>query len=651
MYHAVPSSSDDGHKDASLKSRHHCTDIPCCFLFSLSLLAFAGLCSWIVVQTKGSPERLFNGINSDGLVCGADPFVVNKTLLFWCASAGSKNSSSFAGLALGRRVCVSECPGSVTDQVRACAAEDALGGEILSMGAYPTTRVLGRYCVPSVKEYGDAAKTALGSQLGDGWDERVAEALQALPSAWPALLAALVLAIALGYLFLFLLRCCAVVLIWTNVVCCIVGLGALGAYLWLTAGSEIMVEELPKNLRPSKPELSDDEETYVRAAAVVCWGLAIVALCVACCLRHSIDAAAACLEVASEVIFEMPSLLLAPAVKAVCKGTLFAGLLYGGLLLYSLGQAADYDLPLRSAMVHHLNGTLASAGLEVPHLEHSQLQCCLLCFFMLMSFWVLAFASALYEFVVAYTVATYYYTPHEHDEDGHTTDQKDVEGCCAALEGLHVGLFSHMGSLAMGSFLIAVLRCIQKVIEYAQLKDKEAGDNGVVKAVLCICGVCIACLKNVVGFVNKNAYIDMAITSNSFCAAARRALQMILEIGGAMAILNGATFVFAFFGVLFITSTCAAGVYVAADFRPFNDPSSAFFVEDAVAAAVVAAAVGFLVALAFMDILDMASDTLLYCYGGDVQSGKDNHAAPHALQLLLYSHSDDHSDEDRGHTK
>mmetsp|Transcript_51739 Transcript_51739/g.168150 ORF Transcript_51739/g.168150 Transcript_51739/m.168150 type:complete len:662 (+) Transcript_51739:221-2206(+) len=658
MYHAVSHDDHDEHnsheQDHSLKSRHSCTDVPCCLFFLLSLLCFGGLNAWIFFQTKGSPGRLFHGIDSEGVVCGADPGVENKSLLFWCVGVNasslshlSKVSALPSSLTLGRRVCVSQCPGSFSDSVQECSNEgsSSANGTVTSLEGYKSKEVLSRYCLPDVSEYRDAARAAMSSQLG-GFDERAAESLSSLPSSWPAILGTLVLAIALGYVYLFLLRCCAEVLIWISIAICVLGLGALGAYLWLTAGSETLSGRLPDSLRPSSnsTDFTEDEEKGIRATACLCWCLSFVALCLACCLRHSIDAAAACLEVACEAIFEMPTLLLAPAVKATIKGVLSAGLLYGFLLLWSLGETAGYDMPLNSAMVQ-LNGTLPS-DMEAPHLTHTQQQWILILFYMSMSFWILCFVNALYQFVVAYTVATYYYCPHEQDEDGNHTGEKDVEGCCTALEGLHVGILYHAGSLAFGSLLIAILRTIQKVIEYAQMKNKEAGDNQIVKLVLCVCGCCIKCLKDIVGFVNKNAYIDMAITSNGFCTAAQRALQMILELGGAMAVLNGATFVFSFFGVLFITVACAGGSYIAAGFPPFNDQSSTFFVEDPLALAAVAAVLAFLVALSFMDVLDMASDTLLYCYGVDLQSGKEDHNAPHALQELVNNHSNDHKSED-----
>lgn len=519
------------------------------------------------------------------------------------------------------------------------------------MDSYPTTPLLNRYCVPDLDKYGRVAREVVSSQMG-GHDERMAEVVASIPSAWPAILAAIVLAIALGYMHLCLMQCCAEVILWISILLTVVGLGALGVYLWLSAGSEVLASRLPPQLQQASnssiggnsssfsmsDELSDQEMAY-RATAIACWSLSGLALCLVCCLRSSIEAAAACMEVACKAIFEMPSLLLAPVVKAVIKSVLVVGFLYGFALLWTVGDTPAVDMNVL------LNSTV---DVDAPHISHSTQQSLLILFYMLVAFWILGFISALYEFVVAYAVATYYYAPHEQDEHGNLVDEKDVEGCCAALEGLHIGLFYHAGSLAFGSLIIAILHVIQKVIEYAQLKNEEAGENRVISCVLCICACCIKCLQDVVGFINRNAYIDIAINSNSFCTAAGNALHMVIDLGGAMAILNGATYVFAFFGTAFITVACAAGTYAVVGFGPFADQSSALYVEDPLSAGIVAALVALPVALSFMDVFDMASDTLLYCYGTDLHSGKEDHNAPGALRELLEQYGG-HDGHDSGH--
>jgi len=643
----------------SLKDRHSCTDIPCCIIFAVFLALFAVLYGYILNQTGGGLGRLAQGVDSDLRACGADKGVENKPFLFWCRGGGS--NASLAALNFGRAVCVQTCPTSVTgyEAVPECgaAASSSDGTASSSTEAYATTPQMGAYCVPDLQKYANAAQTMMGAELG-GMGPRVELFLGSLSTCWPVVLFSLALALVLGYIHLFLLQWCAKPMIWLSILLSIAGLAGLGAFFWLDPYTPD--SRLPKHM-PWSGESGDEnqEENIYKGAAIVCWVLAGLALCTACCLRSSVHVAAEAAEVACEAIFEMPTMLLLPATKAVLKAFLAGALLYGFLLLWSLGSievqepAALHDALSNGSLSgwHPSALTNSSAG-SVPHVTHTLQQKWLLLFYMLTAYWILSFVTALYQFVVAYTIATYYFAPPEHDESGHPTDEKDVEGCCTMLEGLHVGLCCHTGSLAFGSFIIAMFHVIQKIIEYAELKNKEAGDNKLVACILCMCSCCINMMKNVVGFINKNAYIDMAITSNNFCEAAKRSLQTIIEIGSAMAILNGATYVFTIFGTLFITIACSLLVYYATGFNPFADATSSLYVADPLAAVVVASFIAFLVAMTFMDIFDMASDTLLYCYGSDMQKNShDGHHVPESLKELVNNNEHDNAREVRSPRK
>jgi len=283
-------------------------------------------------------------------------------------------------------------------------------------------------------------------------------------------------------------------------------------------------------------------------------------------------------------------------------------LLYGFLMLWSMGETRSRQL------------------------YHTKEQWYQILFYMLVSYWILTFMTALYQFIVAYALVLYYYEPADHD------GEKDVNGCMVAFEGFHVGVVYHTGSLAFGSLLIAILCVLQKIIEYAETKNHEAGDNCIVSCILACLACCVNCCKECVEFVNKNAWIEMAIESNGFCASARAAISVIMEAGGAMAILNGATFVFTLFGCA--TNAVLSGLagFLGCQLRPE--------VDDIVPVIIVSQLLGLLVSLSFMNLFDMASDTLLYCYANDLKDGTANDNAPEALKELVANHQHDYSDEE-----
>jgi len=602
-YHRVSATDGDGdaHGDgnvgvshADFRRRHTCTDVPCCLIFLVSLVAFGYL--YVEALREGDVRRLFHGIDSQGAICGVDASAAARPYLYWCRrSSAADIAQNLRNFKLGQAVCVATCPGDGSQTMSGC-------GEAAS---YQTEAFLDRYCIPNENNLKDVA-TNITSQYMDNFDTSFAEALSSVPAGWPVILATFAIAVVLGYAHLTLLRCCAVVLLWVTIGVTVLGLAGAGGYLWTHAGQ--LLEHMPKDVQ--LPEgAAEHEGKATRAVAVLCVALAAAAACVACCMRQSVDAAAKCIQVACSAIFDMPSLLLTPVIKAAVKSVLFVALLYGFLELYSAGQVSN------------------GAGDGVARVfTHSNPQLVKLFLYALMSYWILCFVNALYQFMVAYAVAQYYYEPHDEDGD------KMVDGCCSAWEGFHVGFSFHAGSLAFGSFLLAFLHAVQKAIEYAEMKNKEGGNNKVVSCVLGICGCCIKCLQEVIGFINKNAYIDMAINSGSFCTSARNALAMIVELAGAMAILNGATFVFAVFGSALITLLSGAFAFVLCQMGTFAQEGSKYHIEEPLAVTVVAMCVAFLVSLAFMHVFDMASDTLLYCYGCDLHTG--NHEHPHIMPEL-----------------
>merc|ERR1719401_3138777 len=76
-------------------------------------------------------------------------------------------------------------------------------------------------------------------------------------------------------------------------------------------------------------------------------------------------------------------------------------------------------------------------------------------FYIFMFFWMLCFTTALYQFAMSYATADYYFSvPYGNDEREPST--------CAVCEGYGIGLIYHSGSLAVGSFIIAIFAVIQR---------------------------------------------------------------------------------------------------------------------------------------------------------------------------------------------
>ena len=66
----------------------------------------------------------------------------------------------------------------------------------------------------------------------------------------------------------------------------------------------------------------------------------------------------------------------------------------------------------------------------------------------------------------------------------------------------------HLGSLALGSFIMTIVTILQIIMETIDEKLKSEQDRNPVMKVIVKCFHCyLACLKRLVEFINKNAYI------------------------------------------------------------------------------------------------------------------------------------------------
>lgn len=66
----------------------------------------------------------------------------------------------------------------------------------------------------------------------------------------------------------------------------------------------------------------------------------------------------------------------------------------------------------------------------------------------------------------------------------------------------------HMGSIAFGSLVIAILQMIKLVFEYLRVKfEKTVPQNFCTKCLICVVRCFIYCLDKCVRCITKNAYI------------------------------------------------------------------------------------------------------------------------------------------------
>eukprot|EP00747_Dinoflagellata_sp_TGD_P186488 gnl/TRDRNA2_/TRDRNA2_43524_c0_seq1.p2 gnl/TRDRNA2_/TRDRNA2_43524_c0~~gnl/TRDRNA2_/TRDRNA2_43524_c0_seq1.p2 ORF type:complete len:709 (-),score=141.28 gnl/TRDRNA2_/TRDRNA2_43524_c0_seq1:113-2131(-) len=634
---------------------HHCTDILCLLIFIASLGGLGFVIKYAV--DNGDLRRVVHGYDFQGRLCGVTEGnatagiegVENKSLLYWCPAADG------LGLDLAHPICTAYCPNkkSVDDgETRSCfdatksantetfqpvdsslGVPDSWNGPpdeykpdmVLTMKyifderpVYKTTAYGGMYCFPE-----DTAKLqALMASLNENPAMNFISKAKSLENAvWPLIIGC-VIAFVFGFVYLFVMRILAKVLVCLCLFTLIVGSIGIGAYLictYWTGGVDGIA--------------FTGDSTWDLVIGIVAAVFGVLMAILVCFGHEAIEMAVGCVEAACECIFDMPTLLLEPLITISFKAIVMVVLFFFFIYLVSVGKVETKSLAEAGAP------SALNVGGVYREFTYDDMEMYYILYYVFMAFWIVEIATALAQFTIAYSVQLWYFTPYD-EGTGHKVDVP----YCPIFRGYRIGLMYHLGSLAFGAFIVAVLRLVRMILGFIA-KQAKAQDNQAAAAMANCLMCCVTCFQRFVEFLNKNAYMDIAINSTTFCTGAYRAMQIIIGEVMGIAVLNGACWIFVLAGVGAITTASTYVVWIMINEVPaFDEISSPQYIEQKEFVAIVSGILSALVAVAFMIVFDTVADTVLYCYATEKRRQKHTgermpRYAPTTLQMLIDSHA------------
>jgi len=243
-------------------------------------------------------------------------------------------------------------------------------------------------------------------------------------------------------------------------------------------------------------------------------------------------------------------------------------------------------------------------------------------------FWGLCFVTAAGEMILAGAFSSWYWV----------MDKSDVPGF-PILGSMGRTARYHMGTLAFGSLIIAIIKLIRAMIQYVQDKVKEyGGDNAFAKVILCMCKCCFWCLEKFMKFINRNAYILTSINGTNFCSSAKEAFNLILRNCVRVVVLDQVTGFLLFLGKLVVTATVTllAFFYFSGGLNAklaldAEEPSLNYYF---VPVFVVMIGVYF-TASCFFSVYSMALDTLFLCCLVDMEKNDGSREKPYFMSKSL----------------
>mmetsp|Transcript_73337 Transcript_73337/g.203492 ORF Transcript_73337/g.203492 Transcript_73337/m.203492 type:complete len:952 (-) Transcript_73337:88-2943(-) len=194
-----------------------------------------------------------------------------------------------------------------------------------------------------------------------------------------------------------------------------------------------------------------------------------------------------------------------------------------------------------------------------------------------------------------------------------TTPEKDRRGYVVKTSLGNVFRY-HLGSLAFGAFILALIQLLRYLMNYFE-KQAKAQKNRIAACVFKVIRYILWCFEKCVQFLNKNAYIQIALIGENFCKSAKEAFYLItrnLLRFGAVAILGS---IIQFIGFIFITIAVAGiGWLVLTSIHPDVSP---------VMPMILYVSLGYIAARLYMNVFCLSVDTSLQCFIAVEEMGDD----------------------------
>jgi len=239
-------------------------------------------------------------------------------------------------------------------------------------------------------------------------------------------------------------------------------------------------------------------------------------------------------------------------------------------------------------------------------------------------FWTLFFVDAFGEMVLAGAFASWYWTFN-----------KSNTPTFAVTYSVGRTLRYHIGTIAFGSLIIAIVRMIRVIFEYIDQKIRQNTDSWIARCLSCCCRCCLYCLEKFLKFINRNAYVYCAIYGKNFCVSAKNAFSLLMRNILRVTVLDKVTDFLLFIGKLVVV-----GIVGIASFYVFSGelgilqdelPAMNYYLTP-----VVIITIGtYFIASAFFSVYAMAVDTIFLCFLEDCERNDGSAEKPYYMSKDL----------------
>ncbi|KAM6921578.1 choline transporter-like protein 5-B isoform 1-T1 [Xenentodon cancila] len=665
-----------------------CTDVVCCVVFVVVILGYIalGTVAWI----HGDPRKIVYPTDSQGQFCGQqNTSNANKAILFFFNMLKCANPAVLINLQCPTtQLCVSKCPDRFATLLDArntknweyykqfCKPGFEIGsksvGEVIRDEDCPSMIVPSRpflqRCFPDFNTRDGILTVANQTIFKDGDNNKrsvsdlkdaakgVANLLNAkevgmkifedYANSWIWILIGLIISMVASLLFILLLRYIAGIIVWV-IICGLIT--AVGYGIWHCYWEYSTLSKKPDaNVIITDIGFHTDLRIYLQHSQT--WLIFMISLSVLeavivimlIFLRSRLSIAIALLKEGSKAISYIMSALFYPLITFFLLAICIAYAAVTALFLASSGNAV-YKVAPADDQCMYANRTCSPktfsqtnitkvcpgsqcmfafyGGESVYHRYIFGFHLCNLFVFL----WLVNFTLALGQCTLAGAFTSYYWALKK---------PKDIPPC-PLYSSFSRAISYHTGSLAFGSLILAVVQMIRIALEYLDHKLKGS-QNAVARFLLCCLKGCFWCLEHFIKFMNRNAYIMIAIYGKNFCTSSKEAFFLLMRNVVRVAVLDKVTDFLLLLGKLLISG----GVGVLAFF--FFSRRIPLFQEEVPSlnylwVPLVTVTFGsYIIANGFFNVYAICVDTLFLCFCEDLERNDGSSSRPYYMSPGLH---------------
>lgn len=572
--------------DGCVKERR-VTDFGCLVVFLVFLGAMIG-CTLYGFK-KGDVAKYIAPLDGQDNFCGIDANYKDYPKMFLTSLSGSPSTIFSSG------VCVKACPKSKTDTIECAPSGTNFPYDDCSTASVYDTHTTMGYCFPDMgalkRDYPDlydSWKLAFETMLTSN---PAGQQFQDMYNSSNAIYTSMAMSFVYCMVYIYLLSAFAEPIAWALIV--VVQLG-------LISGAGFFVTEY---LAMKSGTVSNQNEGGMLAAAVVFSILSCIFALAVYCGFQSLRIAINVIDAAADFLAKTKRIIGVPILYFFVT-VIFVSIWLGCMMcINTIGViTADTSTIIQKKDVYRNDAE-----------DKVFLYLFLFMFFGIL--WICAFIRAKTSFITMVAACTYYFDSNE-----------EKDGSADVGTGFYYAYMKHAGSLAFGSFIIALIQFIRIVVmTVAEQAQRASGDNQAVKIIVGCANCMLKCIEKICDYINQAAYAYMAVSGDSFCTSAWNGFLLNMKHGLKFAWANflaGAFIVLGKIGLVFLNCFSCYMImkHVTKDLDEISSIAAPLFVV---------AVVTYMSASLFLGMFDEAVLALMTCLAIDVDlNGSPKYGPP-----------------------